>query len=162
MIVAVAAGLDEGRAHGYERMSAYFHHMYRVLESAAKDAEHDLTWSFPMLGIEDPDAQQREAGWSAAEATALATWHKERHMMEQVRVSYRQREGLGKGAGGPGQHPPGLAPGGEQGGLHAEMRALIRNELRGKGAEKGKERRPQAEGKGAAGRGGGGAGAQSA
>ena len=115
-----------------------------------------------MLGIGDPDAQQREAGWSSAEATALATWHKERHMMEQVRVSYRQREGLARGAGGPPPHPPGGGPVGQQGGLHAEVRALIRNEIRGKAAEKGKERRPQGDGKGAAGRGAGGAGAPSA
>ena len=82
MLVAVAAGLDEGRLRGPEAIQAYFHHVYRVLESAAKDPNHDMMWTFPILGIPDPDAPQPETGWAAPEQSALAAYHKERHTME--------------------------------------------------------------------------------
>ena len=161
MIVAVAAGLDEGRAHNHERMAAYFHHVYRMLESAAKDAEHDLTWSFPKLGVEDPDAQQREAGWSTAEASALTADHKERHLMQQVRTSYRQREGIGKqGPAGAGEAPSASSSSGA-GGLQEQMRAMIRAELKGKTDKPDKDKKGKGEPKGG-GRGGGGAGGPSA
>ena len=97
VIVAVAAGLGVGRTRGAEHQSAYFHHLYRVLENAAKDPEHDLSWSLPILGITDPDDPRPRAGWAAAEASALASFHKEQYALEQVRAAYRQR---GKGHGG--------------------------------------------------------------
>ena len=96
MLAAVAAGLDEGRTGGPDRMAAYFHHLYRVLESAAKEPGHDLAWGFPILGIEDPDAGRSKAGWAPAEDAALAAYRKEEQLTEQVRRSLLR--GGGKGA----------------------------------------------------------------
>lgn len=102
MLVAVAAGLDEGRMGGPERMAAYFHHLYRVLESAAKEPGHDLAWGFPILGIEDPDGPRSRAGWAPAEDAALAAYHKEEHLMEQVRRSFVKGGGKGSDPAGKG------------------------------------------------------------
>jgi hypothetical protein len=107
MLVAVAAGLDEGRMGGPDRMAAYFHHLYRVLESAAKEPGHDMAWGFPILGIEDPDASRARAGWAPAEDAALAAYHKEEHLMEQVRRSLMKGSGKGSDSGGKGSEDVG-------------------------------------------------------
>ena len=118
MLVAVAAGLDEGRMGGPDRMAAYFHHLYRVLESAAKEPGHDLAWGFPVLGIEDPDSGRSKAGWAPAEDAALAAYHKEEHLMEQVRRSLLK--GSGKGADQAGK---GAEDGGKGAGVKASAKA---------------------------------------
>lgn len=81
MAVAVAAGLDTGRAGSYE-MAAYFHQLYRVLEAAAKDGGR-TTWfgDGPVLGVPDPDEARGQPGWSPAEAAALNAYHKEQHAL---------------------------------------------------------------------------------
>ena len=102
MLAAVAAGFDEGRMGGPDWMAAYFHHLYRVLESATKEPGHDLAWGFPVLGIEDPDAGRSKAGWAPAEDAALAAYHKEEHLMEQVRRSLLKGSGKGSEHAGKG------------------------------------------------------------
>ena len=94
--VAVAQGLDEMRTGSLDRGQAYFHHLYRCLEHACKDPQHDLAWTFPIFGAEDPSASRPRTGWSGAESAALAAYHKEEHLMEQVKKSYAPG---GKGGG---------------------------------------------------------------
>lgn len=112
LAVAVAAGLDEGRVGGTERMAAYFHHLYRVIETAAKDPGHELTWGFPILGVHDPDAPRPAAGWSTGETAALAAYHREEHAMELARASL-QKASSSSGSGG-AQHGDGGDAGQQQ------------------------------------------------
>ena len=49
------SSLDEGRSGNLQRQSAQFHHIYAVLESAAQDPSHEMEWSWPILGIQDPE-----------------------------------------------------------------------------------------------------------
>ena len=131
--VAVAAGLDEMRTGSLEQGQAFFHHLYRVLESTCKDPAHDLGWSYPILGVKDPGAPRPRTGWAPAESAALAAHHKEEHLMDQVRKAY----GGGGKDGGKGDRQ-----------VEQEIQNRVNAELRKrKGKEKGDGR----------GRGGGGA-----
>ena len=43
--------------------------IYGILESAAKDSGCDLAWSWPLLGLSDPDSRPDEA-------SAVSAWHR--------------------------------------------------------------------------------------
>ena len=46
----VTGALDEGRIGGFESQHAMLCQIHGILESAAKDSGHNLTWGSPLLG----------------------------------------------------------------------------------------------------------------
>ena len=84
VIVMVAGALDEGRIGGLERHHAMLCQIYRILESAAKDSGHDLTWGWPWLGLADPDAGP-DIRRLPAEASAVIAWNREAAALETAK-----------------------------------------------------------------------------
>ena len=99
------------------------HHLYRVLEFAAKDPDHDLSWAFPVLGVQDPDSSKISAGFAPAEAAALAAYHKEQHLLEQVKKSYRSK---GEGGG------ESSSAGSQEKSIAAQVREAVKEEVKRK------------------------------
>eukprot|EP00971_Amphidinium_carterae_P200783 3984350-Amphidinium_carterae.1 len=52
-------------------------HVYRVLESAAVSERHDMSYAWPLLGIEDPGSKPR-LGLAPVESAGLAAFHRDR------------------------------------------------------------------------------------
>ena len=50
VIVMATGAVDEGRIGGFERQHAMLCQIHGILESAAKDSGHNLTWGSPWLG----------------------------------------------------------------------------------------------------------------
>ena len=141
--VLVASALDEGRSHSYERQHAFLVQALSVLESASKDPDHDLAWSWPLLGVVDPDGPPRPH-LAPAEAHAIAAFHRDESSLLAARRS------LGASATpGQGQPTTSTSP-------HVVMRSEIRAELarQRQGTQSGNGApAEQAAGKGGAGRG---------
>eukprot|EP00971_Amphidinium_carterae_P296090 5881307-Amphidinium_carterae.1 len=76
-IAMVSAALDEGRTRGYAQQHALLWHIYRVLESAAVSERHDMSYAWPLLGIEDPGSRPR-VGLAPIESAGLAAFHRDR------------------------------------------------------------------------------------
>ena len=146
VIAAVAKGLDEGRTKGLPQMQAYFHQFYRVLEDTAKDPNHDMAWSYPLLGVKDPFAPRAKTKWSAMEQSALALYHKEEHALDQVRKMYGSHAATaGTGASASG----GSGSSGSQT-IDQQIKAAVNAELkkRGKDGQKGRGKGDEGRGRG--------------
>ena len=85
-IVMTAAAPDESRSGNLPRKSALLHHIYAVPESAAQDPAREMQWSWPILGIQDPDGLAL-APWAPAEQSAAVAYHNERTALEAARKS---------------------------------------------------------------------------
>jgi len=114
--VLVASALDEGRSYSYERQHAFLVQALSVLEAAAKDPEHDVAWSWPLLGVVDPDGPPRPH-LVPAEAHAIAAFHRD----ESSLVTARRTLGASS--------TPGQAPSTTNVSPHAQMRAEVKAEI---------------------------------
>lgn len=117
VVAVLAAALDEGRLRGGLHQHAFLYHAYRVFELAAAAEDHDVAWSWPLLGIDDPAGRPR-AGLAPVESAGLAAFHRDELALAQSRASAGRR-----GRGGGGATGDGLPQFDSEGGRGAARRA---------------------------------------
>ena len=110
-LVALAAIVDEGRAHGGLRQRALAWHTLRVFEVAAMTPGHDLGFAWPLLGVADP-AGRPEPALSPVEAAGLAAVHRDRLAQEAARTAVTKKA--------PPPKPPPKQGGGDRDGTGGE------------------------------------------
>ena len=137
----VAGALDEGRTRGLEQQNAFLHHAYKVLETAARDPNHDMAYGWPILGLPDP-AGPRRAQWAPAETAALAAYHREAAALLQIQKS--ATSGAASSSAGAAASAPDGASGAAAQDLAKQIKAAVKDALKGKGKgkQKGKDGAP--------------------
>ena len=120
--------MDQFRTRGPDHARAFVAQAYKAAQCAASHPQHQWGYGWPLLGIPDPDGSAKP-GYTAAEAAALAAWHRDQQLWLQ---SFQSHGGGGKGqsSGGAGTLGGGATGGGEDGKLRAEVEKLKRAEKR--------------------------------
>ena len=60
-------------------MGSYFYEFYSVLEKAAKDEDHEMSWEYPVRNKRDPFTLRACRGWTSMERRTLRPCHLEKH-----------------------------------------------------------------------------------
>ena len=103
----MSACLDEGRVRGGAHQHALLVHAYRVFESAAVSPTRDLTWAWPILGLDDPSTS-RQPGFVPMENAALAAFHRDRLALATAQITVAKSKAPGGVPGGSGNAERGL------------------------------------------------------
>ena len=93
-------------------------------QCAASHPQHQWGYGWPLLGIPDPDGLAKP-GYTAAEAAALAAWHRDQQLWLQS-LHAHGGSGKGLGAGGATTLAAASSGGGEEVKLRAEVEKLKR------------------------------------
>ena len=136
----VAGAMDEGRSGSLARQHAYLASALALIEGAAKAADHDLSWGWPLLGVRDPGGAA-EPTWPVASTAAVSAYHRERVALEEA----RKKVGVGRGAGGAAGSS---GSDGSQANLPSMIRAAVKEEIQGKGGGGRGRGNPAAAGRG--------------
>ena len=104
MLAVLGAALDEGRTYGLPQQQAFLAHAYKVMEATARDPNHEMQWSWPLLGITDPAGRKRP-NWAPGEAAALVAFHRDEAALEDSKkrltsAGSRDTPFAGAGTGG--------------------------------------------------------------
>ena len=81
-IVILAETLDQFRTRGPDHARAFVAQAYKAAQCAASHPQHQWGYGWPLLGIPDPDGSAKP-GYTAAEAAALAAWHRDQQLWLQ-------------------------------------------------------------------------------
>lgn len=96
----------------------FLYHASRVVELACLDGSHDLSWGWPLLGIDDPGGRPR-SGLAPVEAATLTAFHRDRQSLDAARSAVGQAGGRSAGEGGGRDSGGGSAGKGQGGGTQA-------------------------------------------
>jgi len=136
----VAGALDEGRSGSLNRQHAYLASAMALIEGAAKSADHDLAWGWPLLGVRDPGGRA-EPTWPVTSTAAVSAYHRERVALEEAR---RKGGSARVGNAGGDSSGDGATPS-----LAAMIKSAVKEEMKGKASGGGPG--PKGDSKGAKG-----------
>jgi hypothetical protein len=125
MLMRSAAALDVGRIYGLEVQNAYLRRIHKVLSDMAGDRDHNVEWSWPILGIADAGSLRRRSTWAPAETAALTACRKDEATLLQAKQLLSKQ---------PAAH---AAP--HAGGPEAALEAAVKGELRNKKKARGRK-----------------------
>ena len=84
LVVALAAGLDEGRVRGFQHQHAFYIQVLKWLETTILTGG-DSSHAWPLLGVADPAGVPAPA-LAPLESQGLAAFHKEQRELREARL----------------------------------------------------------------------------
>ena len=121
-IAILAEALDLHRVKGADHSRAFLSQAYKAAQCAALHPQKQWGYGWPLLGIADPDGQARP-GYTPAESSALAAWHRDSELWKQS-LQGGAKGGGKSGSSGGVDTTPGGGGGSDSKALKAEVEKL--------------------------------------